>query len=120
MATGPRLEARPEPRRPTASRDAPGALILGAEYRALGVARSLGRHGIRVGVVQDGDDTIASQSRYVERSMRFPESDEARLELLAALALDGLEGWTPVPSGYASAPLVALHDRAQAQALVRT
>ena len=120
MATGPRLEARPEPRRPTASRDAPGALILGAEYRALGVARSLGRHGIRVGVVQDGDDTIASQSRYVERSMRFPESDEARLELLAALALDGLEGWTLFPSGDETAALVARNHRRLAEAFVLT
>ena len=120
MPTGERLNVGPKPRPPTSSRDESGALILGAEYRALGVARSLGRHGIRVRVIQDGDDTIASQSRYVERSMRFPESDGARLELLAELGADGLEGWTLIPSGDETAALIALNHRRLADSFVLT
>ena len=41
-----------------------GALILGADYRALGVARSLGRRGVPVWVIRDGDDALAARSRY--------------------------------------------------------
>jgi predicted ATP-grasp superfamily ATP-dependent carboligase len=46
----------------------PGALVLGGESRALGVARSLGRRGIRVWVIDESDYLIARRSRYVERS----------------------------------------------------
>ena len=37
-----------------------GALVLGADYRALGVVRSLGRRGVPVWVIRDGGDAVAT------------------------------------------------------------
>jgi len=44
-----------------AAKPAPaGALVLGGDYRALGVVRSLGRRGVPVWVIRDGGDAVAT------------------------------------------------------------
>jgi D-aspartate ligase len=72
----------------------PRALVLGSDFKALGVIRSLGRHGIRSTVV----DTLPRSawfSRYVSKRIRWHGSlgDEAFLSFLLALSkqpeLDG-------------------------------
>jgi predicted ATP-grasp superfamily ATP-dependent carboligase len=64
------------------------ALILGGNYRALGVVRSLGRQGIPVWVVNQDGHVLAGLSRYAERTLPWPDGDDALkigyLEELAA------------------------------------
>ena len=90
----------------------PGALVLGGESRALGIARSLGRRGIPVWVIDESDYLIARRSRYVERNLPWaPDVGEAeQASILAALADEhGLRGWTLFATGDETAALVARH-----------
>ncbi len=47
-----------------------GALVIGGDYRGLGVVRSLGRHGIPVWVLKD-EHGLAASSRYARRSFEL-------------------------------------------------
>lgn len=53
-----------------------GALVIGANYRALGVVRSLGRRGIVVWVLKERMEILASVSRYTQRSFNWPDGDD--------------------------------------------
>ena len=86
----------------------PGALVVGADYRALGVVRSLGRRGIPVWVLRHGDDRLAGASRYADRMLALPDGDDAAFAFLLELADQrGLHGWTLFPSADETAALVA-------------
>lgn len=63
----------------------PGAVIVGGDYQGLGIARSLGRHGIPVCVVDD-EASIARASRFVKHVVRVRDLG-TDASLLAALAL---------------------------------
>jgi D-aspartate ligase len=83
-----------------ASRGGPGALVIGGDYQGLGIARSLGRQGIPVAVLDD-EVSIAPSSRYVQHSMRVPtlRSSEATTEALYEAARRfGLDGWVLFPT----------------------
>ena len=97
-----------------AARSAPaGALVLGADYRALGVVRSLGRRGVPVWVIRDGDDALAARSRYARRRLDWPRSDPgAQLAFLLELADAGADGFALIPSGDETAAFVARHHDA--------
>jgi D-aspartate ligase len=85
-----------------------GALVLGADYRALGVVRSLGRRGVPVWVLSEPAEPLASISRYASRHLPWPVGD--RLAFLRDLAEhDGLRGWALIPSADETAALVARH-----------
>jgi D-aspartate ligase len=76
---------------------AAGALIIGANLRALAIARSLGRRGITTWLLHSpGDDQVARASRYVRRALPAPTGtvEQQRDGLLAIAAEHGLEGWT--------------------------
>jgi D-aspartate ligase len=49
-----------------------GALVLGADYRGLGIVQSLGRRGVPVWVVYDRVKGVANFSRYTTRAIREP------------------------------------------------
>jgi D-aspartate ligase len=89
-----------------------GALLLGADYRALGVVRSLGRQGIRVWMLKEPDEQLASLSRYVERCVAWPPTRADRADFLRELAgSEGLEGWALIPTADETAAMVARqHD----------
>lgn len=90
-----------------------GALLLGADYRALGVARSLGRHGVPVWIIAERAEPLASVSRYAQRSLRWPPGDDQeRVAFLRELAItDGLRGWALIPSSDVAAAMIARrHD----------
>jgi D-aspartate ligase len=61
----------------------PGGIVIGGDYQGLGIARSLGRHGIPVCVIDD-ERSIARASRYVQHVVRVPtlRDDEAVLDAL--------------------------------------
>src|SRR4051794_34886467 len=86
-----------------------GALVLGGNYRALGVVRSLGRRNISVLVVKSDDASIACLSRYAGRTLGWTSGDEeAQLEHLLGLAARyGLEGWTVIPTDDDAAVLLS-------------
>jgi len=90
-----------------------GALVLGSDYKALGIVRSLGRHGVRVWVVRD-EHQLANWSRYSDRSIPWPASDEAqRVEFLLDLARrNALAGWALFPTDDESAALLARNREA--------
>jgi D-aspartate ligase len=87
----------------------PGAVVLGSDYRALAVVRSLGRRGIPVWVLSGGDDVLAARSRYTTRTVALEdEPDEQRCERLVALAdANELQGWVLFPTADESAAMVA-------------
>jgi D-aspartate ligase len=95
-----------------AGRPPGGALVLGADYRALGVVRSLGRHGIPAWVLCEPAEPLASVSRYARHSLRWPADPDpaTRIAFLRELAgPGGLDGWALVPSADETAALVARH-----------
>jgi D-aspartate ligase len=96
--------------RQAATDTVPGALVLGGDYRALGVVRSLGRRGIPVWVVRATDDhRLAGLSRYSSRELLWRgEDDDVRRQDLAELARRcSLHGWVLLPTADATAAFVA-------------
>jgi D-aspartate ligase len=90
----------PARRRHTGHQQPPGAVVIGGDHQGLGIARSLGRRGIPVHVIDD-ETSIARASRFVQhvtrvRELRSPSS------LLDALALArrrvGRPGWVIYPT----------------------
>jgi predicted ATP-grasp superfamily ATP-dependent carboligase len=80
-----------------AAHPASGAIVIGGDSRGLGIARSLGRRGIPVWLVDEGDYRVARHSRYVQRSLPWPEGDDEaeQARFLAGVAEEhGLDRWT--------------------------
>jgi predicted ATP-grasp superfamily ATP-dependent carboligase len=86
-----------------------GALVLGANYRGLGVVRSLGRRGIPVWVACSDEHRVACSSRYVARSVPWRSGGElAQVDYLLTLARrHSLDGWTLFPTCDETALLLA-------------
>jgi len=80
--------------------DVSGALLMGADYRALGVVRSLGRRRIPVWVIKQGGHLVATSSRYVHRRVPWPDVDDAeKIDFLIDLSVkNGLKGWALIPT----------------------
>src|SRR5262245_37454393 len=86
----------------------PGALVLGGDYRGLGIVRSLGRRGVPVWVAQHGD-ALATHSRYAQRKLDWPgpfESDQTEF-LLRFGKEHGLDGWVLFPTADKSAEFIS-------------
>ena len=92
---------------------AAGAIVIGSDYRALGVVRSLGRHGIPVLVLRD-DHILANWSRYCRGSFPWPRAGHAGLaRYLLDLARDhGLQGWALYPTEDETAAVLARNSEA--------
>lgn len=76
-----------------------GAVVLGGEFHALGIVRSVGRHGVPVCVVDD-EYSISRFSRYATCAVRIPNlrDEEAIVEGLLDLACrKRLAGWVLYP-----------------------
>src|SRR5439155_12687017 len=92
-----------------------GAIVIGGDYRGLGVVRSLGRRGIPVWVLTD-EHLIAGTSRYARRRLAWPAGDESsQVDYLLDLADHGLDGWMLFPTGDTTAALIARHHATLAQ-----
>ena len=66
------------------SRDSTGALVIGGDYQGLGIARSLGRHGVPVCILDD-ERSIACFSRYSAHAVRVPDLRDERKAVDAVL-----------------------------------
>jgi len=88
-----------------------GALVMGADYRALGVVRSLGRRGIPVWVINQGGHLVAAASRYVRRRLPWPAGDDReKVDFLLALCAEHqLGGWMLVPTDDYTVGLISGH-----------
>jgi len=93
-----------------------GAVVMGADYRALGVVRSLGRRGIPVWVVKQGGHLVAAASRYTPRTVPWPDGgDQAKIEFLLDLsAKHNLDGWLLIPTDDYTVGLASGHHKALA------
>ncbi|MBV9544975.1 MAG: ATP-grasp domain-containing protein [Chloroflexi bacterium] len=87
-----------------------GAIVIGGDYRGLGVVRSLGRRGIPVWVLTD-EHHVAATSRYTRRHYAWPAGGAPRqIEFLLELARrHGVAGWALIPTGDETAALLAQH-----------
>jgi D-aspartate ligase len=77
-----------------------GALVIGGEHPGLGIARSLGRRGIPV-VVIDDQHSISSYSRYVRRVIRVPNLRDERATVDAVMDAGrrhNLKNWVLYPT----------------------
>lgn len=79
--------------------DLPGALIVGGAHVSIGLARSLGRHGIPVWLL--ADHPIAKFSRYVQRSFPWPGADhkDSIASIIDIATRYGLNGWVLLATG---------------------
>lgn len=77
-----------------------GALLMGADYRALGIARGLGRRRIPVWVIKQGGHLVAAASKYVRRRVPWPDGDAAaKIDFLLDLSVkNGLKDWALIPT----------------------
>jgi D-aspartate ligase len=85
-----------------------GALLLGCDYRALGIARSLGRKGIPVVALRAPGEPLAAASRYVRRSVAWPRDRASDVAFLCELGTS-LSGWALIPTTDETAALAARH-----------
>lgn len=87
-----------------------GAIVIGSEYRQLGLIRSLGRHGIPVWVLA-GDHWLGRVTRYARRTFAWPQATEAdRLAFLIELSRrHQLESWALIPGEDQDTALIARH-----------
>lgn len=78
---------------------APGALIIGGAHVSIGVARSLGRHGIPVWLL--ANHPLPTFSRYVQRSFDWPGADHERgvSSIVDLAARYDLNGWVLLATG---------------------
>ena len=96
-----------------------GALVVGGDYQGLGIARSLGRQGVPVFVLDD-ERSIARTSRYVQRHTRVGElrSREQTLDALVhTVERFGLHGWVLYPTREETVAAVAVERKALGELL---
>ncbi len=95
---------------------------MGADYRALGVARSLGRRGIPVWILAERGEPLATASRYLRRRMQWPQGGDAERVafLLELAAVNDLRGWALIPSSDRAAAMLARAYDQLAQHYVHT
>jgi D-aspartate ligase len=77
-----------------------GAIVIGGEHPGLGIARSLGRRGIPIFVIDD-QHSISQFSRYVTKVVRVKDlrDDLKTVESVMEIGrLFGLEGWVLFPT----------------------
>jgi predicted ATP-grasp superfamily ATP-dependent carboligase len=86
-------------------------VVIGGDHQGLGIARSLGRRGVPVCVVDD-EHSIAGVSRFVAHRLRVPHlrTAEATLEALeTARRRFGLDGWVVYPTRDETVAVLAAH-----------
>jgi D-aspartate ligase len=88
-----------------------GGIVLGGDRQGLGIARSLGAHGVPMCVIDD-QPAIARASRYVQHVVRVPElrTEQSVLDALdLARTRHGLDGWVIYPTKDEQVAAIANH-----------
>jgi D-aspartate ligase len=77
-----------------------GAVVIGGDYQGLGIVRSLGHHGVPVGLIDD-EVSISRFSKYTSFSVKiasFGDADKTAEILLALGRERKLDGWLLYPT----------------------
>ena len=88
-----------------------GAVVVGGDFQGLGIARSLGRRGVPV-VVLDDEVSISRASRYVTRHVKAPDLLDPQAALGALRRLGGSlpgPGWVLYPTREETVAVVSQH-----------
>lgn len=106
---------------PESRHRATGTIVIGGDYRALGVVRSLGRHNIPVWVLTD-EHRLSASSRFSKTNQPFPDADDNAREayLLELAQAHGLHGWVLIPSGDETAAFIARRHQSLSQIFTLT
>src|SRR5882724_8174059 len=94
------MSAQSPPVQPAKRREGVGAVVIGGDHPGLGVARSLGRRGIPVYVIDD-QYGITGSSKYVTKSIRVPNLRDERKTVDALLEAGrryNLKDWVLFPT----------------------
>src|ERR1700730_2131838 len=81
-------------------RDKLGAVVIGGEHPGLGIARSLGRRGIPVCII-DHQHSVSQFSKYVTRVVRVKDLRDESKTVESVLEVGeryGLKGWVLFPT----------------------
>ena len=103
-----------------AATDRPGAVVIGGDYQGLAIARSLGRRGVPVCVIDD-ELSISRYSRYVgvhERVDDLRAVDTTVGELVRLAQRHDVRGWVLFPTRDETVAAIAEH-RAELESLYR-
>ena len=90
-----------------------GAVVIGGEHPGLGIARSLGRRGIPVYVVDD-QHSVSEFSRYVTRTVRVSDLRDEERTVESVLDIGrrfGLNGWVLYPTRDETVAAFSRHRR---------
>ncbi len=85
---------------PSLPRDGIGGIVLGGDYQGLGIARSLGRRGVPVCIIDD-EHSIGRYSRYATHAVRVPNLRDEQKTIEAILDIGSrlkLKGWVLYPT----------------------
>lgn len=77
-----------------------GAVIIGGDFQGLGIARSLGKRGIPICIIDD-ETSISRFSRYTTHAVRVASLRDERQAVASVLDIGhrlGLEGWVLFPT----------------------
>jgi D-aspartate ligase len=77
-----------------------GAIVIGGEHPGLGIARSLGRRGVPIYVIDD-QHSVSQFSRYVTRAVRVKDLRDEHKTIESVLEVGeryGLKGWVLFPT----------------------
>jgi predicted ATP-grasp superfamily ATP-dependent carboligase/cation diffusion facilitator CzcD-associated flavoprotein CzcO len=103
---------RPLPPAPRARRQKNvGALVVGGDHPGLAIARSLGRHGIPVYVIDD-THSISNYSRYATKVIRVPDLRDPRKTVESTLDVGArydLQDWVLFPTRDETVMAFSLH-----------
>jgi D-aspartate ligase len=82
------------------SREQVGAVVIGGEHPGLGIARSLGRRGIPI-IVIDDQHSVSQFSKYVDRVVRVKDLRDEQKTVDSVMEVGqryGLKGWVLYPT----------------------
>lgn len=94
-----------------AASDRAGAVVIGGDYQGLAIARSLGRRGVPVCVIDD-EHSISRWSRYVSMHERVPDLRDEEATVAALTSLAGrrdVRGWVLFPTRDETVAAIAEH-----------
>ena len=92
----------------------PGVIVIGDHVQALGIIRSLGRHGIPVYLLHDKNICIGRFSRYTKRYIKTPNaSNESKfVDFMIKLAnREQIKGWILMPTNDAILCTLSRHKK---------
>ncbi len=90
-----------------------GGVVMGGDYQGLGIARSLGRQGVPVCIIDD-EHSIGRYSRYATHSVRVKDlrDEQQAVETLIEIGRRlGLKGWVLYPTRDETVAALSRHKK---------